>query len=717
MSLNTSTQLYPNGAFSISLRKQPSLTLQSDWIDARSKKVTPIPAKKINKLREDWYDRPQQWRKLQQCDHEVAAFDNTREEFEKYPWLHQYDNLNTEPTAPHGLGLGEDLSQKLQVLQLEAKQEDGSHASIFKGSNHKPYGCDGLNYRGKRSIESMGVVLEQLFGKENIGFVTLTLPWFGEELMAWISSDFPEITKRYFEKVKRYFKSIGEEFTFVRVTEIQPQRWKEKNQYALHIHYSFVSRNSRMWGPKTDKKGREYIGKLYYLDFQTNDRLWQDAVWNSVRRYEAINGVIDKPKIPKDWGNKMQDVHKSVAGYLSKYMSKGGQFLGEVREWIKDKKVEGYSYELPKRWWGSSKNLVELLKKHIVPIPEKLRNKLLAIPEGFKPAPGVIYKVCPTFYSEKLQKDIVLAHCGKIIYKEAIKHCFKKQEKAVSHHPLLQVDNLMQYAKAMRYGGQLVKPEECDYESHKKLGLLCPNCSNPVFLVKSKKSVSKLGKEFTVPAYFSHYNMTKSQIERCELRVKKYSEADIKRAQSQARNQRVRFFQKWFWSIVKSAKVGSGNRILGPELDFAVATLQTMPNIKYFFEGLYSTFKELVLTGLDYHLDCFVEGFYRAVDAIRADEEKREDLPFDLSGEIVTQFNINLHRQISKEAIEFLFIKMNRELANELLLYCSLNIDEELVKKFTTKQELTAEIANEILDQLISIICFIPWTKKFEELS
>lgn len=700
---------------SISLKKQTTPALQSDWVETRSKKYSRLSEEKANKIKDEWFNRPEQWQKVQQGDHSLAAFSYTREELAEYPWLHKCDNLNTEPTNQPGLVLGEDLSQKLRVLELEAKQKDGSHASIFKGKNHKPYGCDGLNFRAKRSIESMGIILEQLYGKHNIGFVTLTLPWFGEELMAWISRDFAEITKRYFEKVKRYFRSIGEPFDFVRVTEIQPKRWKDKNQYALHLHYAFRSRSSRMFGEKIDKKGIKKIGKLYYLDIQTNDRLWKDSVWNSVRRYEKLNGLVQKPKIPKDWGNKMQDIRKSVAGYLSKYMSKGGLFIKEVSEWIEDKKAEGFNYELPKRWWGSSKSLCELMKKHTVPLPQKLRDWFLSLPEGRNPAPNVIYKVCPTFYSEKLQKNIILAHCGKITYKEAIKYCFKKEKKDISCHPILQVENLMKYAKAMSLGGELVKPEQCDYESHKKLGLLCPNCSNPVFLVKEKHGTSKLGKDYVVPSYFAHYNMPKNQVERCELRVKNYSEAEVKKAKAQARNQRLKFFKKWFWSILYSTKIGDNNELLGKAMEERVIWATSIPDYDNLLSEMYPVLKKIILGYKEHHLELLLEeSLSMRMQYIKENREVIVRLG-DYT-ESVNTFNAKLHNEICGEVIDFLFIKMNRELTYNLLLFCTAGIGKEKIDELTVEEDITTAIGLRIMGKLLSIIYTIPWIAKFQEL-
>ena len=716
MSFHYNSKLYPNGDWSVALKKQATPITASNWVKERCRKISTLSEVIANDLRDSWYGRPEQWRKVQQGDHAVASFDHSREEFTKYPWLHQYDNLNTEPTAQPGLGLGGDLSQRLLELDAEAKLNDNPRASIFKGKNHKPYGCDGLNARARRAIESMGIILQKKFGKQNIGFVTLTLPWFGDELMAHLSRDFAEITKRYFEKLKRYFKSIGEELYFVRVTEIQPKRWKKKGQYALHLHYAFKSRSSNMWGPKLDKKGRQYVGKLYYLDIEKSDRFWREVVWNSVFRYEEKNGKINYPKIPKDWGNNMQSVRKGVGHYLSKYMSKGGEFLEEVKEWIEDKKQLGLNYELPKRWYGSSKNLVKLLKKHIVPIPEKLRNKLLALPEGRNPAPGVIYKSCPTFYSEKLQKEVILAHCGRISYKWADQYCFKEQENQPTIEEIFTGKNPMKYAKAMRFGGELISAKECDYTDYKKKGLLCPNCSNPVFLVKGKKGTSKLGKEFVVEPYFAHYNLPKEQAEVCELRIKNYSQADINRARNKAKGQREKFFRKWFWSVIRSAKFSIHDEPLGVKIDYCYEFKEEAAPVKAYFDSIYPQIRETILGNLDLHLALFIEAYYEALERAEEDTEESKILNQVLLKLLRTNFDIAMHIKVCREAFLFLFTKRNRDLATTLMVANCGDLAPEVKKRVRDETIEAEELIALLMNQLIKVICLIPWEHYFAKL-
>lgn len=99
----------------------------------------------------------------------------------------------------------------------------------------------------------------------------------------------------------------------------------------------------------------------------------------------------------------------------------------------------------------------------------------------------------------------------------------------------------MKLAKAMRYGGELIDAVDCDYSDFKKLIPLCPNCGEPVFLRKGSDRVSKLGKEFKIPAHWSHFDSaSEEQKAACKARVSSYTEADRQRIQSKARGQRLK---------------------------------------------------------------------------------------------------------------------------------------------------------------------------------
>lgn len=107
----------------------------------------------------------------------------------------------------------------------------------------------------------------------------------------------------------------------------------------------------------------------------------------------------------------------------------------------------------------------------------------------------------------------------------------------------------MKYASSIVRGGELVDASECDYGSYKKLGLLCPECKDPVFL--KSEGMRFLGeKEVKIGAHFSHFaNKNPEQAKVCEKRVSGYTQSDIDRAISKGRGQRLKLLQRWFWDM------------------------------------------------------------------------------------------------------------------------------------------------------------------------
>jgi hypothetical protein len=114
----------------------------------------------------------------------------------------------------------------------------------------------------------------------------------------------------------------------------------------------------------------------------------------------------------------------------------------------------------------------------------------------------------------------------------------------------------MKYASAMKYGGELVAAIDCDYDSFKELIPLCPNCKEPVFLRAGGQRKSVKGKDYKVAQHWCHFDGTsKEQVAGCELRVNGYTEKDRAKIAAQARGQRLRLLQRWFWRIYSDYSV------------------------------------------------------------------------------------------------------------------------------------------------------------------
>lgn len=102
----------------------------------------------------------------------------------------------------------------------------------------------------------------------------------------------------------------------------------------------------------------------------------------------------------------------------------------------------------------------------------------------------------------------------------------------------------------MYFGGEIINASECDYESSKNLGLICPFCSSAVF-VRSESVREAKGKLQLVRPYFAHYPSGLSDNWDCEKRSRsKQGREEIEQIKIQARNQRLRLYNAHLWRMI-----------------------------------------------------------------------------------------------------------------------------------------------------------------------
>jgi len=113
----------------------------------------------------------------------------------------------------------------------------------------------------------------------------------------------------------------------------------------------------------------------------------------------------------------------------------------------------------------------------------------------------------------------------------------------------------MLVAKSIYLSGQLVAAAQCDYQSYKILGLVCPFCSEAVFLRAGtvRDTTLRNGKKVTqsVPPNFAHYSEVFAGTD-CELRSKsKEGKEKLEKLIIEAKNQRLKLFNQRLWELFK----------------------------------------------------------------------------------------------------------------------------------------------------------------------
>lgn len=273
----------------------------------------------------------------------------------------------------------------------------------------------------------------------------------------------------------------------------------------------------------------------------------------------------------------------------------------------------------------------------------------------------------------------------------------------------------MKFAKSIKFGGQLVLAESCDYESYKKLGLICPECSNLVFLVKEQERESKKGKVFKVPAYFSHFKDTSINADRCELRVKQYSEKEVKKALNQARNQRLRFFQRWFWSLIDELKYNTELKPLKNILTMHDELYKENPHYaKRMYEVhdavkkfLRSNKEELIMAWINSYVNEDYDLTYASPDSIFISDVLLKELSSDL--------DLNMHVQICLEALDFALSSKNRYQLTRLLYNSVVSVANAKGGEASAGLIIDKESLKIHAHVTVCIICLVPWASAFAE--
>lgn len=275
----------------------------------------------------------------------------------------------------------------------------------------------------------------------------------------------------------------------------------------------------------------------------------------------------------------------------------------------------------------------------------------------------------------------------------------------------------MKFAAAMKYGGELVSATECDYDSFKQLVPLCPECKEPVYLRAGCDRISPKGKEYKVPKHWSHFaGKSAEQIAACESRVNGYTEKDRQRIAAQARGQRLKLLQRWFWKVV-----------------------QESPLVKKFYDGWeYEQYPELA----ELLANKFVNGTkkmqkedltQKVLSAINKHNEAIElaldDVEsfgfFCIFGEwfdlkpFMRILNLDLHAKITYEVIDFLTTSRVRPVLailseatwRRLGGFKELHFEEE---KEAVKRE--KEILGSFIPAMIEALVMVDWSAEFERL-
>lgn len=207
--------------------------------------------------------------------------------------------------------------------------------------NRGSYGRHGITNFGRRFVKNAAILLEQQYGKKRLGFATATLPSMDRDTCHTINGAISDITRRFYQKIRRKYQKRGSQFIYVGCVEIQEKRFERTSLPVVHLHFIYVAKDSLHSGYTLNTK-----------DFYT--------AWN-----ESVNECLVNAGKKPIMGNsghigsvKLEPIRASAAAYIGKYLSKGVKVVKAMQE-------AGFN-EFPKQWWSASMQMKYMYAKSII---------------------------------------------------------------------------------------------------------------------------------------------------------------------------------------------------------------------------------------------------------------------------------------------------------------------------------------------------------------
>lgn len=212
-------------------------------------------------------------------------------------------------------------------------------------------GTRGLTTHGKRMLRNCVWRMQRLYGKRCLSFVTLTLPSLTFEESWYVSSNWSQIVRVFYQKLGRRLESLNMPVTYAGCTEMQPLRCQREEHPALHLHFLVVGRLRPRGG-----------WALHPREFR---EIWQSVLENYIRPGYDFSATEN-----------VQMVRKNASSYMAKYVSKGCSMEEPPRG-------DEIFWSLPTSWYNVSLQLRRYVNDNIRRDPDfiEMLEDVARIPE------------------------------------------------------------------------------------------------------------------------------------------------------------------------------------------------------------------------------------------------------------------------------------------------------------------------------------------------
>lgn len=186
-----------------------------------------------------------------------------------------------------------------------------------------------------RNLRNAVYLLEEKYGKEQLSFLTLTLPNLSRDGLALCCSHWDVMVNTFMKWLRTRLELKCMELEYAYCTEIQSGRLKNRGEYAPHLHIVF--------------RGKAYRKQSWAVSWLDCRNAWADII------SKFVSESFDTRALEN-----IQRIKKSAARYLSKYISKGKNIIPQGAE------ENAPIQELHTQWGGMSRNLCRAIKRRII---------------------------------------------------------------------------------------------------------------------------------------------------------------------------------------------------------------------------------------------------------------------------------------------------------------------------------------------------------------
>lgn len=221
-----------------------------------------------------------------------------------------------------------------------------------------PKGRKGITRKGCKMVRNACHALQTNYGRGRLGFGTLTLDNSKQYHLLLCCIQWAEIVRKFNQELQRELNRVGAPTHVIGVTEIQTKRSDAIGYIVPHLHFVYVS-----WDGVTKvKQGFGENAKMlpaFYITHARMKEIFDRVCVNEIAKMTEtpINEVKINNRV------NLQAVRKSAEGYLGKYMSKGAK---DVKQYLD---ANPNRNDIPSHWWHCSKELRQIVKGLIQPVP------------------------------------------------------------------------------------------------------------------------------------------------------------------------------------------------------------------------------------------------------------------------------------------------------------------------------------------------------------